>query len=196
MNLDKINKYLNNIFLIIYIVSMMIYILLFGINYESTTILKKYQIKKENSIINKTSFTSVEYNNYRFNIPDELNYEVDDSIIIYNKQSWITNIQILDYSYSDLLKYSDSVKAAIEKNNFKVNNIDEVLIDNHNLLIIEIEDQENTHVLVYTKLDNYKSYAIEVVSIDSSDYKSIVKQLIKIIETSNKDNKNDINNSI
>ena len=194
MNFDKINKYYNNIFLIIYIVSIIIYVLFFGID-NSTSTIKEYEIESDNSIVKKTSFTSVEYNNNKFNIPDEFSYEVNNGITIYNKKSWIANIQILDYSYDDILNYSDSIKEIIEKYNYKVNSINEALINNDNILIVEVEE-ENTHVLGFLKINNYNLCAIEIVSIDDTDYKSILEQLIKIVKTSNNDSLNSFSNDL
>ncbi len=194
MNFDKINKYYNNIFLVIYIVSIIIYVLIFGID-NSTSIIKEYEIESDNSIIKKTSFTSVEYNNNKFNIPDELSYEVNNGIIIYNKKSWVSNIQILDYSYDDILKYSNSIKEIIEKYDYKIRDINEIMINNDNILIVEV-DEENTHVLCFIEFNNYNLCSIEIVSMDSTDYRSILEQLIKIIKTSNNDNINSFNNDL
>ena len=108
MDYDRNNKLLNNIFLILYLVFIILYIIFFDVNYKTSNILKTYEINKDNSILKKTSFTSVEYKDKKFNIPDNYSYEINNGIIIYNNYSWVGDIQIIDYSYDDILKYSDN----------------------------------------------------------------------------------------
>lgn len=195
MDFDKYNKYYNVVFLFIYSVSIMIYILLFGINYDSKVVLKKYEVKKEESIINKVSFTSIEYKNYNFNIPDKYRYEVDESIFIFNEKSWIANIQIFDCAYDDIIKNTDIIKETLEKYNYKVGNINDTVINNLDFLIVEISELDTTHFLIYTKLDKYKTYAIEIVSMDSENYTNIIEQIVKIIETGKRSNEKEVKNN-
>lgn len=190
---DRNNKLLNNTFLIIYLISIGLYISFFCKYDDSSIILKTYEINGNNSILKKMSFTSVEYKENKFSIPDNYSYEIDNGIIIYNNSLWVANIQIIDYSYEDILKYSDCFLNEIREYNYNIKSVETIILDNYDLLVIKID--ENNHVLLYTKLDNYKSFAIEISYMDGVNYKEVMEELIDIIKTTTKSDKNNISNS-
>lgn len=196
MNYDKTNKDFNIVFFCIYVICIMVYVLLIDFKNDSEIVLKKYAVSKENIDVKETSFTRVEYSNYKYNIPDTIRYEIDKGITIFDNQKWVSNIQIIDCEYDDILKYKDNIKKEITEYNYEISNLKEKIINNHNVFIIEINEYDDIHLLVYTKLDKYKSYSIEIVSLDKNDYEYIIEQIIEIIDTANKVNDNEVIGSL
>lgn len=175
-NKKKIYNIICITFLLLFIIIVFIYI-----NNKDD---KKIEEGLYNKVVSINSVTDVEFNDYVYSIPDNYTYEIDDDkLIITDLDSWAANIQIIDKKYSDILLIKNKIKSRLEDYGYAVNDVIEINHDSRNLLVVEIVGSNTRRMIFYTKLDKYKTYAIEFVSnLDSIDY-TIIDNIIPILNT-------------
>lgn len=194
MNEDykKLYKYFTSTCLILYLVAGVIFLFSHKKVKEEGTISSNINIEIPN--VEVASVTSVEYKGNNYEIPDKYMYEVnDDSLIITDSNLWVTNIQIVDDKYDDILDYKDKFKENIEIYNYEVNSVKEIEHNDFKYLIVDLKDDEITHIILYTMKDKNSTYAIELVYEKSDDYLSVMDEIRNILNTCKKESLLDYN---
>ena len=107
-----------------------------------------------------TSTTYVDFGGKKIIIPEEYDYDVDDTYLYLKSKEWIFQGQLVTNTYSNVLKNKDSVKKSFESKGYKVTDVKEVAYDNTEYLVYTVSNSTSKILAVYSSFDSKNVWAI------------------------------------
>ena len=138
----------------------------------------KQRLKPKKEVKSKVpldDFTTVEFNKKNLKVPDEYIFTINKGIFkLAIKDSFECKIKVVDKKLSKLISDKKKIKKDIEKDDIKVDNIKEPKYKDEKHLKFEINKK---HIILYRKINNFKSYRIEIIS-QKDNAEDIIKKIL------------------
>ena len=143
---------------------------------RTTTKCYKSPVQVKNLVSNgKNNETYI--NGFKYKIPTSYTYDkTNEGIILYdNEQTFKMYLKSMVFDYNTIVNAKLSLQQTLIDNQFKVENIKEIGVNEHNYLVITATNGMYNRMLALTDVGNNKLFYVEIVTVDNKYDSEILK---------------------
>ena len=156
---------------------------------RTTTKCVKSVVTNKNLVSNgKNNETYI--NGYKYKIPTSYTYDkTNEGIVVYDSdQTYKMYIRSMVFKYDEIVKSKLSLQQTLIDNQFKVDNIKELIFNEHGYLVITITTGMNNRMIGITDAGDGKIFYVEIVTVDNNYNTDIFNAADDIIQNAERTN--------